>query len=109
MLSLRIKEGIERLSKLAEYSPVQEAVSLNTEMKEALNRVMTLINKIRNKEVDFIEAINDTFELEKFFERFHFKTIVEVKEQSLKDLFKALSQGDKNHKIKLIELLKRLY
>jgi len=79
------------------------------EMKEGLNRVINLINKIKNKKVNLTEAINDTFELEKLFEQLHLKTIVEVKDSSLKNLFEALSQGDKEHKKRLIEILKRLY
>lgn len=79
------------------------------EMKEGLNRVMILIDKIKNKKVNFIEAINDTFELEKLFEQLHLKTIVIINDTSLKNLFKALSLGDKEHKNRLIEILKRLY
>jgi len=78
-------------------------------MKEGLNRVMILIDKIKNKRVRFTEAMNDTFELEKLFEQLHLKTIIEVNDTSLKNLFKALSQGDKEHKKRLIEILKRLY
>jgi len=79
------------------------------EMKEGLNRMITLISQIKNKKVNFVEAINDTFELEMLFEQFHLKTIIEVKDSSLKNLFEALSQGDKEHKKRLTEILKRLY
>jgi rubrerythrin len=79
------------------------------EMKEGLNRVINLIDKIKNKKVNFTEAINDTFELEKLFEQFHLKTVLEVKDTSLKNLFKALSHGDNKHKKQLLGILKRLY
>jgi len=79
------------------------------EMKKGLNRVITLIDRIKNKKVSLAEAINDTFELEKLFEQLHLNTILEVKDASLEKLFKALSRGDKEHKKRLIEVLKKVY
>jgi rubrerythrin len=111
------KEEIDHMNLLiAGKNYVSEAPKLfelkfdrEVEMKEGLNRVMILIDKIKNKRVRFAEAINDTFELEKLFEQLHLKTIIEVNDASLKNLFKALSLGDKEHEKRLIEILKRLY
>jgi len=79
-----------------------------TELKIELNRLIRLIDNVKNNRIELIEALNDAVEMERLFEQFHLKTVVEVKEISLKKLFEALSAGDKTHAKRLVGVLKSI-
>jgi rubrerythrin len=78
-------------------------------ISNGLNQVTSLHEKIKNKTKDFIEALNDIYELEQIFEKLHFDTFVQIHDASLKDLFKSLSQDDKEHKLRLLKAIKSVY
>lgn len=80
-----------------------------TELKTALRGVIKLIESVLEKNATLKQALNDAAELENLFEQFHLKTIAQVKDSSLKKLFKALSTDDKTHRERLINIIKGLY
>jgi len=80
-----------------------------TEMKIGFNKIIRLIEGVHSKKVDLEEALNEAVELERLFEQFHLKTIAEVKDASLKKLFKALSTDDKTHRERLVNIIKSFY
>jgi rubrerythrin len=80
-----------------------------TELKIGLYRVIKLIDDVHNKRIDLQKAINDVAELERLFEQFHLKTIAEVNDASLKELFERLSADDKVHAERLVGVLTKFY
>jgi len=79
------------------------------EMENGLNKITKLIERTHDKNISLEEALNDAAELERLFEQFHLKTIVEVEDISLKKLFEALSADDKIHRERLINIIKGFY
>jgi rubrerythrin len=79
-----------------------------TQMKIGLNRITGLIENVHGKNINFEEAINDAAKLERLFERFHLRTIAEVKDASLRRLFEVLSTDDKAHTRRLLNIIKGL-
>ena len=79
------------------------------ELEIGLNKITGLIERVRDKNIDLEEALNDAAELERLFEQFHLRTIAEIKDASLKKLFEALSTDDKTHRMRLISVMKRFY
>ena len=79
------------------------------ELKIGLNRAIRIVDNIHNNNIDLKKAINDAAELERLFEQFHLDTIAEVKDSSLKKLFKALSTDDKVHNWRLVKILTSFY
>lgn len=77
-----------------------------TEIKTGLDRVIRLIDTVRDRNISFEDAVNGAAELEKLLEQFHLKTIAEVKNASLKKLFEALSIDDKIHVGRLKNIVK---
>jgi rubrerythrin len=80
-----------------------------TEMKIGFNKIIGLIESVHGRKIDLEEALNEAVELERLFEQFHLKTIAEVKDASLKKLFRALSTDDKTHRERLINIVTSFY
>ena len=79
------------------------------ELETGLNKITKLIERIHDKHISLEEALNDAAEIERLFEQFHLRTVAEVKDASLKNLFEALSVDDKAHRMRLIGVMKRFY
>lgn len=79
------------------------------ELQIGLNKIIRLVEMIRDKKVGLEEALNEAAELERFFEQFHLKSIADVDDESLKKLFEALSAQDKAHRLRLVHILERFY
>lgn len=80
-----------------------------TELKIVLNRASRFIDKVRNENIGLEEALNDIVELERILEQYHLRSIAEIEDDSLKNLFEALSIGDKAHKERLIKIITSLH
>lgn len=79
-----------------------------TELKIVLKRAIRLIDNVQNRNTGLEEALNDIVDLERFFEQFHLKSIAEIEDSSLKNLFEALSIGDKAHRERLMKIITSL-
>jgi rubrerythrin len=78
----------------------QETIS-EAELIEGINSAVTLTDDTISKRITLNEALKRLYELEKKFEQVHMNTITKVKDPSLKQLFDALTKGDKVHREEL--------
>ncbi len=68
-----------------------------------------LLKNLEDKAIGFEDALRRIKDLEGRFEKAHLNTLLEVKDPSLKQLFNALSSGDREHSRRLEELVRTLY
>jgi len=73
-----------------------------------LKTIPPILGSIRAKKIDLLSAFKELLELERGFERVHLQVSVEIKEASLRELFKGLSAGDRSHIAALERIVKEL-
>lgn len=76
-----------------------------TNLRLGLRNLSTTINRIQNRKLNIISALNDATKLEKAFAQYHFKLIDDVEDMSLKRLFEILSACDTAHE----ERIQKIY
>jgi hypothetical protein len=67
-----------------------------------------LVKSLANKDIDIIEAIHKIYDLEMVFEEVHLNKVAEFEEPSMKQLFEALSNGDRAHRARLEKIVAKL-
>jgi rubrerythrin len=67
-----------------------------------------LVDSLANKELDIAEAMNKIYDLEMVFEEVHMNKVAEFEEPSMKQLFEALSKGDRAHRARLERIVAKL-
>jgi len=76
------------------------------EIEEGIKKVKLLNEEIDNRRIGIHKALENIFNLEIYFTKIHLNTIVEIKEESLKNLFKALAKDDREHADRINKILK---
>jgi rubrerythrin len=79
------------------------------ELRDNIALIDNLLKKLEDKTIGFEDALKRIRDLETRFERAHLNTLLEVKDPSLKQLFEALSSGDREHGWRVEELVRTLF
>jgi len=94
-----LKTGKNYLLRAPQAFP--EEIDLELEMQTGRTELTALHKDLTDKTVDLKTALERIYKLEQNFEQVHLQTLIQVKDQSLKQLFEALSGGDKAHQERL--------
>ena len=78
------------------------------EIDRGIKMLIRLMESLESKDIDIMEAIHKIYDLEMIFEEVHLNKITEFEEPSMKDLFEALSKGDRSHRQRLEQLVDKL-
>ncbi len=101
-----LRTGKKYVFKAPEAFP--ESVSLNKELKQGHFLTCKLKSDLEKNKLTFYKALMKLHALEKRYERVHLNTLIEVKDSSLAELFKALAAGDNSHWERLETMMKRV-
>ena len=71
------------------------------EIDRGIKLLNGLVESLVNKDIDITEAIHKIYDLEMIFEEVHLNKVAEFEEPSMKQLFEALSNGDRAHRERL--------
>jgi len=85
----------------------QEMVS-DTEIRLGIKAAADIEEALKERKLEYAQAIKKIYDLEKKFERVHMNTAVEFKDYSLKKLFEALARADAEHRQRLERLIAQL-
>ena len=101
-----LKAGIN----FAKHEPnLFEDIHISTiEIDRGIKLLIGLKESLENKDIDIIQAIHKIYDLEIIFEEVHLNKIAEFEEPSMKQLFEALSKGDRSHRERLETLVDKL-
>ncbi len=78
------------------------------EIDRGIKMLIRLKESLESRDIDIMEAIHKIYDLEMIFEEVHLNKITEFEEPSMKDLFEALSKGDRSHRQRLEQLVDKL-
>ena len=84
-----------------------ETVMSVEEIDSAIEQISQLIEDVENRRVGIAKGLKRISELEERFEKIHLKTIVEIKDRTLKALFQALGRDDREHSERLKNLISK--
>jgi rubrerythrin len=101
-----IKPGINFATK--EPDLFQDTKVSSIEIDRGIKLLNKLVESLANKDIDIIEAIHKIYDLEMVFEEVHLNKVAEFEEPSMKQLFEALSNGDRAHRARLEKLVEKL-
>ena len=79
-----------------------------TEIDRGIKMLIRLAESLQSKDIDIMQAIHKIYDLEMIFEEVHLNKIAEFEEPSMKELFEALSKGDRSHRQRLEKLVDKL-
>ena len=71
------------------------------EIDRGIKLLNGLVESLVNKDIDITEAIHKIYDLEMIFEEVHLNKVAEFEEPSMKQIFEALSNGDRAHRERL--------
>jgi len=80
---------------------VKEMKTSHLEIDTGISKLNNLLESLKNNTIELKEAIKAIYDLEMVFEKVHMDKVVEFEEPSLKQLFRALADGDKIHRERL--------
>jgi rubrerythrin len=84
-------------------------ISISTiELDRGIKLLNGLAESLTNKDIDIAEAINKIYDLEMVFEEVHLNKVAEFEDPSMKQLFEALSKGDRAHRERLEKVFAEL-
>jgi rubrerythrin len=75
------------------------------EIEVGIKKLKILNDEIENRKIGIHKALENIFNLELFFNKIHLNTIVEIKDESLKNLFKTLAKDDQEHANRINKIL----
>ena len=78
-------------------------------LKIGLKNISTLIQKIQNRKLNILSALQAALTIESSLYQYHLKIIDEVKDIALKRLFEILSTCDKAHEEKIQKFFSRTF
>ena len=78
------------------------------EIDRGIKLLHRLKESLENKEIDIMEGIHRIYDLEMIFEDVHLNKISDFEEPTMKELFEALSKGDRAHRERLEKLVEKL-
>ena len=94
-------------NKILTISPdlVREIKITHLEIDNGISKLNDLNESLKNSTVTLEGAIKKIYDLEMVFEKVHMDKVAEFDEPSLKNLFQALANGDKNHRERLEQIM----
>jgi rubrerythrin len=101
-----LKTGLSFAKKEPEL--FQDIKTSSMEIDRGIKLLNRLIESLDNKKMDITEAIEKIYDLEMVFEDVHLNKVAEFEEPSMKELFEALSKGDRAHRARLEKLIVNL-
>jgi rubrerythrin len=78
------------------------------EIDRGIKMLIGLKESLNNKDIGIMESILKIYDLEMIFEEVHLNKIADFEEPSMKELFEALSKGDRSHRQRLEKLAEKL-
>ena len=79
------------------------------DIEDHLGLIENFLKYVDDKTLDLEDALRRMHDMEIWFETVHIRTLLEVKDPSLRKLFEALSAGDHEHTRRLEKLIRALY
>jgi rubrerythrin len=73
----------------------------SVEIDRGIKLLNSLMESLMAKDIDILDAISKIYDLEMIFEDVHLNKVSEFEEPSMKQLFEALSKGDRAHRERL--------
>ena len=94
-------------NKILTISPdlVNEMKVSHLEIDIGISKLNNFTESLKNNTITLKDAIKRIYDLEMVFEKVHMDKVAEFDEPSLKDLFRALSNGDKKHRARLEQIM----
>jgi rubrerythrin len=80
----------------------------SVEIDRGIKLLHRLKESLKNKKIDVMEGIHKIYDLEMIFEDVHLNKISDFEEPTMKELFEALSKGDRAHRKRLEKLAEKL-
>jgi len=80
----------------------------SVEIDRGIQLLYRLKESLQNKDIDIMEGIHRIYDLEMIFEEVHLNKIADFEEPTMKELFEALSEGDRTHRERLEKLAEKL-
>ena len=80
----------------------------SVEIDRGIKLLISLKESLHNKDIDVMDGMHKIYDLEMVFEEVHMNKIAEFEEPSMKQLFEALSKGDRSHRQRLEKLVDKL-
>ncbi len=94
-------------NKILTLSPdlAKEIKITHLEIDSGISQLNDLSESLKNSTVTLKDAINKIYDLEMVFETVHMDKVAKFDEPSLKELFRALANGDKKHRARLEQIM----
>ena len=86
----------------------QDTKISSMEIDRGIKLLNNLIESLKNKEIDILMGLHKIYDLEMIFEDVHLNKIADFEEPTMKELFEALSKGDRAHRERLEKLVAKL-
>lgn len=86
----------------------QDTKVSSMEIDRGIKLLNELVESLANKDIDVAEAIHKIYDLEMIFEEVHLNKVAEFEEPSMKQIFEALSKGDRAHRERLEKVVATL-
>ncbi len=86
----------------------QDTTISSIEIDRGIKLLIRLKESLQNKDIDVMDGFHKIYDLEMVFEEVHLNKIAEFEEPSMKQLFEALSKGDRSHRQRLEQLVDKL-
>jgi len=98
-----IKSG----EKILNISPdlVKDMKMSHIEIDVGISKLNNLSESLKNNTINLKDAIKKVYDLEMVFEQVHMDKVAEFDEPTLKELFRALANGDKMHRERLEQIM----
>ena len=78
------------------------------EIDRGIKMLIRLRESLENRDIDIMQSLHKIYDLEMVFEEVHLNKIADFEEPSMKQLFEALSKGDRAHRQSLEKLVTKL-
>jgi len=101
-----LKTGLNFAKKEPEL--FQDTKISSMEIDRGIKLLNGLVESLADKKIDITEAIHKIYDLEMVFEEVHMNKVAEFEEPSMKQLFEALSKGDRAHRARLEKIVAKL-
>jgi rubrerythrin len=101
-----LKTGLNFAKKEPEL--FQDTKISSMEIDRGIKMLIRLTESLQNKDIDIMDGIHRIYDLEMVFEEVHLNKIAEFEEPTMKQLFEALSKGDRSHRERLEQLVSKL-
>ncbi len=101
-----LKTGLNFAKK--ESDLFQDIKISSTEIDRGIKLLNSINESLMNKDINIMENLSKIYDLEMIFEEVHLNKIAEFEEPTMKQLFEALSKGDRAHRERLEKLVEKI-